>query len=307
MIDQLKPRSIPHTQLRVPPICLGTMTFGTPVDARTARSIVHWSMDHGLNFIDTADIYEGYCRFVGSAGGVAESIVGSAVAGCRARAIIATKVGNAVGPTAADRGLGRERLLAACDRSLARLQTDWIDLYYMHRPDPDTPLEESIGAFADLIRAGKVRHWGLSNFDAAQTRQVLAACDGHGWPRPVAQQPPYSLLNRGIEADLLPLCRSEGIAVIPYQVLQGGLLTGKYRDPSAPPAGSRGAEKPEWLPALKDAEIQLELARLAEHAAAARLGLLEYAIRSTLAVPAIASIVLGVKNVEQLAQAVRAL
>jgi len=307
MTDPLKPRSIPHTPLRIPPICLGTMTFGTPVGAIEASAMVRWALDHGLNFIDTADIYEGYDRFVGSAGGVAESIVGSAVAGRRAQAIIATKVGNAVGPTAADQGLSRNRVLPACDRSLARLQTDWIDLYYMHRPDLDTPLEESIGAFADLIKAGKVRHWGLSNFDAAQTRQVLAVCDRHGWPRPVAHQPPYSLLNRGIEAELLPLCRTHEIAVIPYQVLQGGLLTGKYREVSAPPAGSRGAEKPEWLPALKDAKVRDEVARLAAEADGAGLGLLEYAIRRTLAVPGITSIVLGVTSIEQLSQAVQAL
>jgi L-glyceraldehyde 3-phosphate reductase len=147
----------------------------------------------------------------------------------------------------------------------------------------------------------------LSNFDATQTRQALEACDRNGWPRPVAHQPPYSLLNRGIEAELLPLCRAHEIAVIPYQVLQGGLLSGKYRELSAPPPGSRGAEKPEWLPALKDDKVRQEVARLVEEAGAARLGLLEYAIRQTLAVPGITSIVLGVTSIEQLAQAVQAL
>src|SRR5438445_10189571 len=177
----------------------------------------------------------------------------------------------------------------------------------MHRPDPDTPIEESIGAFADLVGAGKIRHWGLSNFDTEQTRAILAACDGHGWPRPVAQQPPYSLLKRGIELDLLPLCRAEGLAVMPYQVLQGGLLTGKYRDGAAPPSGSRGAEKPEWLPGLQDAATRREIPALAEQAASAGVELFDYAIRVIAATPGITSIVLGVRSVEQLARAVRAL
>jgi aryl-alcohol dehydrogenase-like predicted oxidoreductase len=272
-----------------------------------ARRIVHWALDQGINFIDTADVYEGYRRYLGSPGGVAESIVGAALAGRRAGAVVATKVGNPVGPTPAERGLGRKRVLEACDRSLARLGTDWIDLYYMHRPDPDTPLAESIEAFAHLVEAGKIRAWGLSNFDAAATRAVLDTCARHGWPRPVAQQPHYSLLERRIEADLLPLCRKERLAVIPYRVLEGGLLTGKYRDPAAPPAGSRGAEKPDWLPKLHDAATRAELDRLGAEAQAAGVGLTEHAIRATLEVPGITSPILGVKTIDQLAQALAAL
>lgn len=300
MIDLLDHRAIPGTALRVSPVCLGTMTFGAPAAEAEAARIVHLGLDHGLNFIDTANSYEGYARVPGSPGGVAEEILGRALATRRSEAVLATKVGNPIGPTAGDRGLSRAHVLRACEASLRRLGTDWIDLYYMHRPDPDTPIAESIAAFAELIAAGKVRHWGLSNFDAAQTRQILALCAAHGWPRPVAHQPPYSLLKRGIEADLLPLCREERIAVVPYQVLQCGLLTGKYTGPDGPPAGTRGAEKPDWIPLLQDPSVHRTIQALAEQASAAGRTLLEHTLRTTLGVPGIVSVILGVAREDQL-------
>ena len=203
-------RSIGDTELRVSPLCLGTMTFGTPVGEHDAIDIVHWALDHGVNFIDTANMYEGYARHIGSAGGVAEEILGKALIGRREQAVLATKVGMKIGPSDDDEGLSPAHIQRECDRSLQRLATDRIDLYYMHKPDENTPIEESIETFAHIIQAGKVRHWGLSNFDTGQVRQVLTACAEGGWPRPVAHQPSYSLLNRGIEQDLLPLCRKEG-------------------------------------------------------------------------------------------------
>ena len=303
----MEPRTIPNTSLNVSPLCLGTMTFGTPVAERDAIGIVHWALEHGINFMDTANMYEGYARTIGSPGGVAEEILGKALRGRREQAVVATKVGMVIGPEPDDGGLSRTHILRECDRSLARLATDWIDLYYMHKPDPDTPIEESIEAFVELVHAGKVRHWGLSNFDAGEVRQVLEVCDERGWPRPVVHQPPYSLLNRGIEQDLLPLCREEHLAVVPYQVLQGGLLTGKYTDPSAPPAGSRGAEKPEWIPMLQDQAALEELRKLTAQAEEQNLSLFDYVIRTTLSTPGIISIILGVKRSGQLEEAIRAL
>jgi 1-deoxyxylulose-5-phosphate synthase len=300
-------RPIAATELRVPPLCLGTMTFGTPVAEQDAIAVVHWALDHGLNFIDTANMYEGYARSIGSPGGVAEKIVGKALRGRREQAVLATKVGMKIGPGDDDEGLSRAHIRRECDRSLQRLTTDWIDLYYMHKPDESTPIAESIEAVAQLIQAGKVRHWGLSNFDADQVRQVLATCAAGGWPRPVVHQPAYSLLNRGIEQNLLPLCRDEGIAVVPYQVLQGGLLTGKYADPETPPEGSRGAEKPEWIPMLKDGEALSALARLRAQAEKNDPDLYDYVIRTTANTPGITSIILGVKRPAQLEQALRAL
>ena len=201
----------------------------------------------------------------------------------------------------------RTHIFRECDRSLTRLNTDHVDIYYMHRPDPDTPIGESIQAFVDLINAGKVRWWGISNFDGSQTREVLETCDDNGWLRPVVHQPPYSLLKRDIETDLLPLCRREGIAVVPYQVLQGGLLTGKYRGASSPPPCSRGAEKPEWLPMLSDPDIQREIDHLAAQAEAHGLALFDYVIRTTANTPGITSILLGVRNTQQIADGIRAL
>lgn len=300
-------RTIGDTALRVSPLCLGTMTFGTPVGERDAIRIVHQALERGVNFIDTANMYQGYTRYIGSPGRVGEEILGKALEGRRDRAVLATKVGKIIGPGADDRGLSRTHILRECERSLSRLATHWVDLYYMHEPDPKTPIEESIEAFSELIRAGKVRHWGLSNFDAAAVRRVLEVCDERAWPRPVVLQPSYSLVNRGIEADLLPLCREEGLAVVPYEVLQGGLLTGKYNDPSSPPKGSRGAEKPEWIPMLKDPQALERLSALRTRAQDEGLSLFDYVIRTTVATPGLTSIILGVKRPEQLEQAISAL
>ena len=290
----------------VPVLCLGTMTFGTPVGEREGNEIVRRALELGIRFIDTANMYEGYTRYIGSVGGAAEEILGRALKGSRRDdAVVATKVGMKIGPGAEDEGLSRDHIQRECDRSLQRLTTDRIDLYYMHKPDPETPLEESIATFAARIRAGKVRQWGVSNFDVEETREVLAVCDREGWPRPVAHQAPFSLLKREIEQDLLPLCRAVGFAVVPYQVLQGGLLTGKYLD--GVPDGSRGAEKPEWLPLLDDEEVRRALRAIAAEADRAGLGLFEHTLRTTLAVPGMASIILGVKRPDQIDAAVQAL
>lgn len=303
----MKKRTLPNTDLAVSPICLGTMTFGTPVGEKEAIDIVHQALDVGVNFIDTANMYEGYTRFLGSPGGSAEEYLGAALADRRQNAVLATKAGNPIGPEPEDKGLSRAHLLRECERSLSRLRTDYLDLYYLHLPDPDTPIAESITAMNELIQAGKVRHWGISNFDAEQTREVIASCDTNGWTRPVVHQPPYSLLKRDVEEDLLPLLRQENIGVVPYQILQGGLLTGKYADPTAPPEDSRAAEKPEWLPLLQEPEIQQKLRDLTSAAQNQDLSLFDYTLRKTLEVAGITSIILGVKRPAQIAAAVEAL
>ncbi len=303
----MEQRLIAGTDLRVSPLCLGTMLFGSPVEEKEAVKIVHLALEQGVNFIDTANMYEGYTRYVGSPGGVTEEILGKAMGAKREQAVLASKVGMKIGPGTGDEGLSREHIRRECERSLARLATDWLDLYYMHKPDESTPIAESIETFAELIQAGKVRHWALSNFRAGQVREVLQVCDDGGWPRPVAHQPPYSLLNREIEAELLPLCRDENIAVVPYQILQGGLLSGKYGDPAAPPAGTRGSDKPEWIAMLRDEEALRELATLGARAKEVGLSLFDYAIRTTVNTPGITSIILGVRRVQQLEQAISAL
>ena len=290
---------IPGTALQVPPLCLGTMTFGTPVGEAEAIALVHWALDHGLNFLDTANMYQGYTRYPGSAGGVGEQILGKALKGRRDKAVIATKVGMKIGPADDDQGLSRKHVLREIDRSLARLGCDCVDLYYMHKPDPATPMAESVQAFNDLIDAGKVRHWAISNFSAAQIGELLSVCDANGLRRPVALQPPYSLLKRDIEKDILPLCAREGIAVFPYQVLQGGLLTDKYSRGAEVPRDSRQAEKPEWTMALNE-ELFDRLEGIRMEAAKKGRTLLQHALKELLEQPAVLSLVVGVKGIPQL-------
>ncbi len=303
----MESRTIPGTSMDVSPICLGTMGFGTPVSEAEGIRIVHWALDHGVNFVDTANMYEGYTRHIGSPGGVSEDILGKALADRRDEAVLATKVGMKIGPNADDGGLSPAHIARECDRSLDRLGTDRFDVYYMHQPDPETPVAESIAAFVDLIQAGKVLHWGLSNFDAAQTREVLRICDSNRWQRPVLQQPPYSLIKRDIEEGLLPLCREESIAVASYRPLEGGILTGKYGKGEPSPPGSRGDEKPEWIPLAQDPVVQETVRALEAEAREQGLSLFDFVIRTTVNTPGITSIVLGVKRVDQLGAAFHAL
>jgi aryl-alcohol dehydrogenase-like predicted oxidoreductase len=281
------------------------MTFGTPVPAEEAVRIVHWALDHGINFIDTADMYEGYARVMGSAGGVAEEILGQALRDRRSRAVVTTKVGNAVGNGPDDKGLGRKHILHQIDASLRRMRTSYVDYYELHRPDPETPLAESIAVMAELVAAGKVRHWGFSNFPAPQIREMIRLCGANGWPRPAISQPPYSWLKRDVEAEELPACRELGIAVTPYQPLQGGLLSGKYRRGAPPPATSRAAENSRWLSVPDDALFD-RLEAFEREAQQRRLEPASYAIRWLLEKPGIASVVVGVKSIEQLSRLIPA-
>lgn len=294
-------RRLPGTDLEVSVLCLGTMTFGTPVGEAEAIRMCHAAMELGINFIDTANSYEGYSRVVGSAGGQAESLLGAALAGRRDRVVLATKVGMKIGPLDSDRGLGRAHIRREIERSLQRLGTDYVDLYYLHAPDPQTPPAETVEAMHGLVREGKIRHWGVSNFSAAQLRELLVTCDRGSWLRPVVVQPPYSLLERGIEADLLPLCGEAGLGVVPYQVLQGGLLTGKYGD--AVPVGSRLAEKPQWLRPL-DEGMRARLTALEAEARARGRSLAGHALCELLARPAIASLIVGARESRQVAEMV---
>ena len=297
---------IPGTEIDVSPICLGTMTFGTPVGRDDAIRIVHWALDHGINFIDTADMYEGYDRTMGSPGGVAETILGEALRDRRERAIVTSKVGSAVGDSDyTGEGLSRTHILHQIDASLSRLLTDHVDLYELHRPDPDTPLEETISVMAELITAGKVRHWGVSNFSGQQIRDIVRLCDMHGWPPPVVSQPPLSWLKRGELTDSVPVCRELDIAVTPYQPLQGGLLTGKYRRGQPLPAGSRAAES-EWLTEPDDCLLD-QLEQFERESCGNQLEPAQFAIRWLLDQPGITSVVVGTKRIEQLGVLIDAL
>ncbi|MFN5299772.1 MAG: aldo/keto reductase [Planctomycetaceae bacterium] len=299
---QLRP--LGTSGLLVSPICLGTMTFGSPVEGPAAEGLIHAALDLGINFIDTANVYEGYRRFLGSPGGVAEEIVGRALKGRRDKAILATKVGAPVGPGPQDRGLSPVHVLREVDRSLQRLQTDTIDLYIAHWPDREVPLETTLAAMDVAVRQGKIRCFGVSNHAAWQMAELRALADRGLGPKLVSSQIPFSLLRREFQHDL-DYCRQRGIGVTPYQVLQGGLLTGKYHRGSHPPVDSRLAEKPEWMWKTDDALFD-RLDALRQLAAEAGVDQAGYALAWALTQPAMSSLIVGVKTRAQIEQAIAA-
>ena len=223
-------RNVGRTGLKVSPFCLGTMTFGDQASEKDAIAMTHAAMDAGLNFIDTADVY---------VKGKSEEIVGKAIKGRRDEVVLATKFGNPTGPFPNDKGGSRKHVMQAIEASLRRLDTDYVDLYYLHLPDYTSPIEETLSALDDLVHQGKVRYPAVSNFRAFQISKALWMSDVKGLARFECVQPPYNLLTRDIEYELLPLCAEEGLGVCVYNPLAGGLLTGKH-DPSKPPtAGTR--------------------------------------------------------------------
>lgn len=297
---------IPGTELRVSRICLGTMTFGSPVGEEDAVRLVRYALDeHNINFIDTANMYEGYNRYAGSAGGVAEEIVGKAVHGARDRFVVATKVGMKVGTEPVDENTSPEAIRVQLRRSLKRMGTDYVDIYYLHRFDPDTEPQAIARAMGDELRAGTIRAWGVSNYTAPQLAALLEAARRENVPAPALCQPALSLLNRAALDDMLPLCEKENIGVVPYQVLQGGVLTGKYKRGAAAPEGSRLAEKPEWLKPFTD-EVYNVLAECERAAEAAGVSMTQHALRWALAQPAVVSALIGVKRTEQIDEAAKA-
>ncbi|MBX6314513.1 MAG: aldo/keto reductase [Isosphaeraceae bacterium] len=233
----MQQRRLGRTGLKVSEICLGTMTFAGQCDEATARQIMDVAADRGVTFIDTADIYP--IPPDPETAGRTEEVVGRWLEGRRDRFILATKCRMRVGRGPNDEGLSRRHILAACEASLRRLKTDYIDLYQSHHPDPETPLDETLRAFDDLVRSGKVRYIGCSNHPAWQLALALGISERHGWARYDSVQPRYNLLYRAIEAELLPLCRDQGLGVIAYNPLAGGFLSGKYRPGEAPPSGTR--------------------------------------------------------------------
>jgi aryl-alcohol dehydrogenase-like predicted oxidoreductase len=225
------------TGLKVSRIVLGTMTFGLQTDEPTSHAILDVAAEAGVTFLDTADVYP-----VGGglpSAGRTEEIVGRWLKGKRERYIVATKAVGKVGPSAWDQGASRKHLLDAIDASLRRLGTDYVDLYQLHSDDPSTPLDETLDALDSIVRSGKARYVGVSNFLAYRLARALGKAEARGFSRFVSVQPRYNLLFREIERELLPLAREEGLAVIPYNPLAGGFLTGKHRRETGPTPGTR--------------------------------------------------------------------
>ncbi|GAB4320577.1 MAG: aldo/keto reductase [Dehalococcoidia bacterium] len=226
-----------RTGLWVSRICLGTMTFGLQCDEETSFRILDRASDGGVTFLDTADVYPigGTAETVGRT----EEVLGKWLRGRRHRFIVATKCFGRMGPNRWDQGNSRKHILDAIDGSLRRLGTDYVDLYQLHGPDPSTPIDETLRALEDVVRSGRARYVGCSNFMAYQVARAIGRSEALGVVRFDSVQPRYNLLFREIERELLPLCQEEGIGVIPYNPLAGGLLTGKHNPEAGPEEGSR--------------------------------------------------------------------
>jgi 1-deoxyxylulose-5-phosphate synthase len=233
----MKMRRLGNTGLKVSEICLGTMTFGHQCDVPTSFAILDKAVEHGVNFIDTADVYP--VPPAPETAGRTEEIIGAWMEGKRDQFVLATKCRMRVGRGPNDEGLSRRHILQAVEASLRRLRTDFLDLYQAHSPDSETPLEETLRAFDDLVRQGKVRYIGCSNYPAWQVALALGMSASLHLARLDCVQPRYNLLYREIESELLPLCRDQGVGVIAYNPLAGGLLTGKHRFEGAPVEGTR--------------------------------------------------------------------
>jgi len=288
---QMRYRVLGACGIKVSEICLGTMMFGGPTDAREAQRIIDHATDSGINFIDTADVY---------AEGRSESVLGSALRGKRERWVLATKVAQQAGPHITDRGLSRRHLMRAVDASCQRLETDHIDIYYIHRVDPDTAWEETIAAFGDLIRHGKIRAWALSNVKSWHIPHVHHLCRQLGVPPPAALQPSYNFMNRQPELELLPAAKAFGLGVVPYSPLARGVLTGKYKvNQKAEPGTRAGRQDRRMLEAEWRPESLILAEKLKAHAEKRGTTLVGWAAAWVLNNRAVTSIIAGPRTLEQ--------
>lgn len=288
----MRHRRLGQTGTWVSEIGLGGNTFGHECDQRETVEIVEAALESGINFFDTADSV---------AGGRSEELLGKAIAPYRNQVVLATKVGwpgGARDPNA--EGLSRRRIVTALDASLRRLGTDHVDVYYLHHPDPWTPLEETLAALDDLVRAGKVRYPACSNYPAWQVVAMHAACRERGLTAPVVSQSPYNLLDVDLESELVPACGHVGMGVVAYAPLAGGFLTGKYRRDAPVVAGRRGHNNPAWQRRwLGERSFQV-LERVREVAVAAGVPVAHLAIAWVLARPLVSSVLVGARTRDQL-------
>ena len=296
-------RPLGRSGLRVPGVGIGTNNFGPRMDAAAAQRVVDAALDLGANFFDTADVY---------GGGQSEEFLGKALGARRSKAIIATKFGNPMrGSQFPDGGASRALIMYAVEQSLRRLGTDYIDLYQIHRPDPKTPIEETLRAFDDLVRQGKVRYIGNSNFDGTQVEAAAAVSREQKLAAFCSAQNHYSLLTRGIETDLVPACEKHGLGILPYFPLESGLLTGKYKRGETPPEGTRLGNaardrNPGLARFLEDAKfVKVEkLQALAD--AEGNTTLLDMAFGWLLSRPYVACVIAGATKPEQVEANVKA-
>ena len=295
----MKTRFLGNTGVRVSELCFGAMTFGGrgywtyvgQVPQKEADTLVNAAIDGGVNFFDTADVYsEGW----------SEEILGKALGDKRKDIVLATKVRGRTGPGPNDVGLSRKHIMASCEGSLKRLGTDFIDLYQVHSFDPVTPLEETMRALDDLVRSGKVRYIGVSNFTGWQLMKALAVSEKQNLERFVTLQAFYSLIARDLENELVPLCLDQKLGILPWSPLGGGFLTGKYRRGKPRPQGARRTDPTDQFLQFdeeKGFDMVDELERIAKnHGGTIAQAALGYLLKK----PGVTSVIMGVKNMEQL-------
>ncbi|MGP8010799.1 MAG: aldo/keto reductase [Acidimicrobiales bacterium] len=288
-------RNLGRTGIKVSPLCLGAMMFGAwgNTDHDDSIRIIHRALDEGINFIDTADVYSQ---------GESEIIVGKALSSLdRSRVVLATKVHGKMGDDPNAQGNSRRWIIAECENSLRRLGTDYIDLYQIHRPDEAVDIDVTLGALSDLVHAGKIRNFGSSTFPAEQIVEAQWAAERRGHVRFTTEQPPYSILVRGIERDVLPVAQTYGMGVIPWSPLAGGWLSGKFGE-GKKNVSRRSVMLPERydlsIPAnQRKLEIVIELTALADEA---KLSIIELSLAFVLEHPAISSAIIGPRTMDQL-------
>jgi aryl-alcohol dehydrogenase-like predicted oxidoreductase len=282
-------RNVGRSGLQVTLMGLGCNTFGSGVDEDAARDVVRACLDAGVTFFDSADTY---------GGGKSEEFLGKALDGQRDDVVIATKFSGRTGDGPYGVGASRKHLIAACEASLRRLGTDYIDLYYLHHPDPSTPVDETLGALDDLVHAGKVRYAASSNLSGWRIVEAEHVAREARTTRFVASQSQWSLLERGVEAEVVPACAAYGIGVVPYFPLASGLLTGKYRRGEPPPEGTRLARSGRYEEVATDAVFDT-IGRLLELGHKAGRSLLELALGWLAAQPVVPSVLVGATRPEQ--------
>src|SRR5213079_1111759 len=289
-------RSLGRTGVQVSPLCLGAMMFGAwgNPDHDESIRVIHHALDAGINFIDSADVYSR---------GESEEIVAKALAdGRRDNVVLATKVHGTMGDDVNEYGNSRRWIVREVENSLRRLKTDWIDLYQIHRPEPDTDIDETLGALTDLVRAGKVRYIGSSTFGPDEIVEAQWVAERRGRERFVCEQPPYSMLVRGIEAEVLPTCRRYGMGVIPWSPLAGGWLSGRFRKSG----GDYTSRRAERIPARYDMSIpanqrKLDAAEaLAQLAEESGISLIHMALAFVVNHPAVTSAIIGPRKMDPL-------
>lgn len=290
-------RTLPQTDLRVSRASFGTMPFGSQADQATSTRMVDQCLDAGINFFDTANMYNL---------GRAETVLGQALGARRSKVILASKVRYKMGEAPDESGLSRAAIHKGLDMSLRRLGTDYLDLYYLHWPDYDTPIEETLAALDELIRAGKVRYAAVSNYAAWQVCEILWLCEKKGYHAPYVSQPMYNVLARGIEDEYLPFCKRFGMSVIAYNPLAGGLLTGKQSREKGPIEGTRFDKNTLYVGRYWHDDYFGAVEELRSVAREAGKTLVELALQWLLSQDQVDSVILGASRPEQLAENLKA-